>query len=132
MRTRRASCLTKKEAHHNRSRAASNPKQAALLKIRCQVWCDPNALPNMICEKWADERCNSEHQEIDPASRASLHVIRVDFLDDAVRNHRGARCDTEYEHSDFRGNWERVERDLSGRQDHDRRAPYDYRLSPSD
>src|SRR5208283_1464764 len=129
---RRATCLTKKEAHHNRSRTASNPKQSSLLKIRCQVWLDPNAFPDMICVNWAHERCNRENQEIDPASRARLDIIRVDFLDDAVRNHRGDRCDTKYEHCDLRWNRERHERDLDASEDHDRRAPHDYRFSPSD
>jgi hypothetical protein len=79
-------CLTKEEAHHNCSRTARNPKQSAVLKIRCQVWLGPNAFPDMPCVNWAHERCYRENEEIEPAGRAALHIIRVDFLDEAVRN----------------------------------------------
>src|SRR6202046_1222048 len=128
---RRSSCFTKKEAHDNRGRTARDPKQHALLKMRCQVWTDPDAFANMICENWPHKRCNSKNEEIYRAGCATFHIVRVDFLDHAVGNHRGARCDTEYEHPDPCWNRDRPERDLSGTQDHDRRAPYDYRFPTS-
>src|ERR1700735_2118086 len=129
---RRSSCFTKKEAHDNRGRTARDPKQDALLKMRYQVWTDPDAFPNMICENWPHERCNSKNEEIYRARCATFHIVRVDFLDHAVGNHRGAGRDTEYEHADLCWNREWFERDLSGSQNHDCRAPYDCRFSPSD
>jgi hypothetical protein len=53
LRLRRMTCLTKKEAHHDRSRTACNPKHATLLKVQVQVWHDPKTGPYMICEDWA-------------------------------------------------------------------------------
>src|SRR5258708_26869775 len=100
--------------------------------MRWQVWTDPDALDDVRWENGPEESCNSEHEEIYRANGTTFHIVRVDFFDHAVGNHRGARCDPEYEHSDLRRNWERLECDLSSSHDHDRRAAHDYWFSPSD
>ncbi len=86
----------------------------------------------MIRKDGPDEGRYRENEEIDFARRAALNPIWIDLLDDAVRNHRRARCDAEYEHCELRWNWERRESDLGTSQNPDRRAPYDHRFSPSD
>src|ERR1700726_2494391 len=123
--------LAEEETHYDRGRTASNPKKCALLKMQVQVHRGSNAFTDMLCINRAKECGNRKDQEINPASRAAFHIVWIDFFDDAVRNHRRARCDAEYEHRDVRRNWDGLERELEASQNHDRRAPDDHWLSPS-
>src|ERR1700675_2236866 len=110
-----APCFTKKEAHHDRSRTARNPKDRTMLKMQVQIRRGSYAFANMICINRTQERGNPKNQEINPSSRAAFYAVRVDLLDDTVRNHRGARSDTEQEHCDMRRNWQGFEGNLAGR-----------------
>src|ERR1700683_404525 len=91
--------FAEEEAHHNCSRTAGNPEHCTSLKVQRQVWRGPGAPPDTIRVNWTHERCNRENEEIDSAGRTALHIVRVDFLDDAVGDHRGAGGNPEYEHS---------------------------------
>ena len=109
------SCLAKKETHYDRCRTARNPENRALLKMLVQICRRPKVSSHMACEDRTQESCQCENEEIDAASRATLHVIGIHFLDDAVGNHGGARPNPEDEHSYLRGKRERLERDLERR-----------------
>src|SRR5208282_1472783 len=119
-------------AHDNCNRTAGNPEHCTPLKVHCQVWRFPGAPADTMCVNWAQQRRKREYEEIDPAGRAALDIVRIDFFDNAVGNHRGARCHPEDEHPQLRRNGQWMERDWSARQHHYCRAPYDYGLSPPD
>src|SRR5271168_2374181 len=132
LRMRGWSSLAEEETHHDCSRTASHPKKRAMLKMQMQVHRVSDAFADMLCVNGAKECGDSEDEEIDPARRAALHIVWIDFFDDAVRNHRRARRHAEYEHCNMHRNGQGFERDLGGSQNHDRRAAHDHRLSPSD
>ena len=73
-----------------------------MLKVQRQVYRVPSASADAMGVHRAQKRGNRKNKEIDTARRTAFHIVGVDFLDDAVRNHRGARCDPEYEHSNLR------------------------------
>src|SRR5271156_5434340 len=123
--------LAEEETHQDRGRTASNPKKCALLKMQVQVRRVSDALTDVLCINRAKECGNRKDQEINPASRTALHIVWIHFFDDAVRNHRRARCHAEYEHRDVRRNREGLERELEAGQNHHHRAPHDHWLSPS-
>src|ERR1700690_3792343 len=123
--------LAEEETHHDRGRTASDPKKCCLLKMQVQICRVPDAFTDMLCINRAEECGNRKDQEINPAGRAAFHIVRINFFDDTVRNHRRARCDAEYEHRDVRRNWNGFERELEASQNHDRCASDDHRLSPS-
>src|SRR5580704_3279071 len=102
LRLRCASSFTKKEAHHDCNRTAGNPEECAPLKVHRQVWSVPGAPADTMCVNRTQKSGNRENEEIDPAGRATLDIVRIDFLDDAVGNHRGAGCHPKDEHPQLR------------------------------
>ncbi|ETN84078.1 hypothetical protein NECAME_17273 [Necator americanus] len=46
-------------------------------------------------EHWCQPGAEGEHQEVDRPGRTALDVIRIDFLDHRVRQHRRTRTDTQ-------------------------------------
>src|SRR5271155_4720048 len=118
---RRWSRLAQEETHYDRGRTASHPKKRALLKMLVQVHRVSDSFTDMLCINRAQECGNPKDQEINPARRAALHIVWIDFLDDAVRDHRRARCHSEDKHRDVRRNWQEFEPELGGSQSHDRR-----------
>ena len=56
-----------------------------------------------IGKNGTDERGDSEGEEVNPARRASLDFVGIDFLDDRVRNHGRAGADAKNQAGDLRG-----------------------------
>src|ERR1700722_18361967 len=124
--------LAEEKAHHDGGRTANDPEKRALLKMQMQVRCSSDASADVLGINRTEECGDTKDQEVNAASGAALDVVRVDFFDDAVRNHRRARCHAKDEHRDVRRNGQEFERELESGQNNRRRAPDDHRFALPD
>lgn len=82
-------CPVSRKKRLSRWRAGSPPSRTGRLpEVSQRVDRAAEALAEQAAEHRPDEGCDSEHQEILAASRASLHLVGVGFLDDRIGNHR--------------------------------------------
>ena len=73
----------------------SHPKNTAGPEVGDMILRAGKTLAEQIGEDRANESCDSEGEEVDSSRRAPFDLVRIHFLDDGVRNHRGARSDAE-------------------------------------
>src|ERR1700733_6773577 len=84
----------------------------------------------MTSKDGSDQGGNAEGQEVDGTGRTPLHTVRIDLLDDGVRDHGSTRSHTEYQQSKpgWRQRWHEVQ--LDDTQQHQYSAPYQRRFAP--
>src|SRR5258707_737115 len=72
---------------------AGHPKQSAPTEMSGMVLRGGDIFAESTGKDGAYQSGDSERKEIDAACSAPLNLVRIDFLDDRVRNHRCARGD---------------------------------------
>ena len=90
--------------------------QSALAKMRDVILGAGEAFAKQIGKDGTDERGDAKSEEVNSAGRAALDFVRIDFLDDRVRNHGRAGGDAKNQTADLRREVTGAERDQRGGQ----------------
>ncbi len=87
--------FTQEQADHNGEDNTPHPENAIGPEVGNMILRAGKTLAEQVGEDGSNESCDSEGEEVDSSCRAPFHFVRIHFLDDGVRNHRGTRGDAE-------------------------------------